>query len=1153
MLHRVPHLTCERAWSGLVLFYLFRYSRHFGFQKAQKYLELPIAVLFSRHSTINMEIYPHLVSSQSLRRSKQSLRRAKQSLRKSKQSLRRTKQSLRRANKQSLRRANKQSLRRANKQSLRRSKQSLRRSKQSLRRPNQSLRRSEQANTYNIVHLYSSYIKCINSGHCACACSCRSTLRRLTKQANVKRSRDRAPSRLPLKRIILAMRKRKNRLFLKHYFVRNVPKSSILNKIASNFKQCCFQFVQIQHIFINSFGYFKPCVNINMKNTAKQSLCNMFNSQNIAGNIANEQYHISQRALMLSGDIELNPGPVQNNSPTRLSSNVVLQQRLRCFQLRPFDVGGDGDCFFRAVSHHLYADPERHFEVRMAGIAYMRDNPERFIESNTEISWLEYLNNMSMQGTWGDAMIIQAVADQLKLKITIAETHEGFREYRIIQPVSSTQQLTHVYLGHIDEYHYVSTLPCTSMSGFVEIYPEQSTQSSRPKQTRTQYINKYMRQKRANETQSPEAKEKRRVHAKEYRKRKQASQSSQPLTLSIEAKQKKRLYAKEYRKQKQASESSQPSTLSIEAKQKKRLYEKEYRKQKQVSESSQPSTLIIEAKQKKRLYAKEYMKRKRASESSQPSTLSNEAKQKKRLYAKEYRKRKQVSKSCQPSTLRIQAKKKKRLMHAKEYRKQKRCEIEPLQSLISQFHDVVSQGPLYICTCCDQLWYKHSVIPVTTLKENIPDVQKRLLNRKSVNNVEWLCKTCNKHLKNNKVPPCAAINGLQFPEKPSFFDLNELECRLLAPRLAFQKLMQAPRGRQLKINGNIVNVPADVVNTVNMLPRFPNDTSTIKVNLKRRLQYKSSALSLNVRPNKVAEAAKWLVNNGNLYKDEGITFNDTWLEDNSNTQMLFDDSDNDQTSEGSENVVDCNAESLNCDTECKTQQSSACDDDEHWSEDEAEIPAGITDTMLTSPDFVTNNERQHILNVAPGEGNRPMSIFRDKYSEELAYPGIFLGQKRPDNTNSLTKVHYSEICKSELRRSERRAAMCVENIFFKTKKLQMKILLGQSQVALRKCQRNSSTITAGQLKQPGALDNMIDHDQGFKFLRAVRGSPPYFEKAKKDIFAMIRQLGSASLFCSFSSAKHNGLIYWEYLVNLLITKHTLTLNLRTSIGKRKVG
>ena len=42
------------------------------------------------------------------------------------------------------------------------------------------------------------------------------------------------------------------------------------------------------------------------------------------------QYDISQKKLLLSGDIELNPGPVQHtNSVTRLPSNVVLEQRLR--------------------------------------------------------------------------------------------------------------------------------------------------------------------------------------------------------------------------------------------------------------------------------------------------------------------------------------------------------------------------------------------------------------------------------------------------------------------------------------------------------------------------------------------------------------------------------------------------------------------------------------------------------------------------------------------------------------------------------------------------------------------------------------------------------------------------------------------------------
>ena len=74
--------------------------------------------------------------------------------------------------------------------------------------------------------------------------------------------------------------------------------------------------------------------------------------------------------------------------------------------------------------------------------------------------------------------------------------------------------------------------------------------------------------------------------------------------------------------------------------------------------------------------------------------------------------------------------------------------------------------------------------------------------------------------------------------------------------------------------------------------------------------------------------------------------------------------------------------------------------------------------MLTPTDFLNDSEREQIHNVAPGEGNRPLSIFRDTYSEELAYPGIFLGQKRPEDKQRLVSAYYSEICKSELRRSD---------------------------------------------------------------------------------------------------------------------------------------
>ena len=75
-----------------------------------------------------------------------------------------------------------------------------------------------------------------------------------------------------------------------------------------------------------------------------------------------------------------------------------------------------------------------------------------------------------------------------------------------------------------------------------------------------------------------------------------------------------------------------------------------------------------------------------------------------------------------------------------------------------------------------------------------------------------------------------------------------------------------------------------------------------------------------------------------------------------------------------------------------------------------------------------------------------------------------------------------------------------------SKKLQLKLLLGQSQIALRKCKLGNRTLTAGELKTPEGLRNLICHD-GYKILRALGGSPSYFEKSKKDLFAMIRQLG----------------------------------------------
>ena len=273
----------------------------------------------------------------------------------------------------------------------------------------------------------------------------------------------------------------------------------------------------------------------------------------------------------------------------------------------------------------------------------------------------------------------------------------------------------------------------------------------------------------------------------------------------------------------------------------------------------------------------------------------NEVKKKRHAaYMRQYRlkqtpedKKKQAAakqKSCLKQTA---EQKQKHVAQMRKYRskqtEQKACctangkehNIHVFDSLISKFHNIVSSGPFYICSCCDQMWYRHSVVFALQVRENNPGIDKYLTKKTSVQDIEWLCKMCERYLKKSKVPPCAVKNGMTFPPKPPFWDLNELECRLLAPRLAFQKIMQAPRGKQFKITGNVVNVAADVTTSISLLPWLPTQTATIKVNLKRKLQYKSSASSLNVRPSMVMQAAQWLVRNSALYREEGINLTKT--------------------------------------------------------------------------------------------------------------------------------------------------------------------------------------------------------------------------------------------------------------------------------------
>ena len=88
-------------------------------------------------------------------------------------------------------------------------------------------------------------------------------------------------------------------------------------------------------------------------------------------------------------------------------------------------------------------------------------------------------------------------------------------------------------------------------------------------------------------------------------------------------------------------------------------------------------------------------------------------------------------------------------------------------------------------------------------------------------------------------------------------------------------------------------------------------------------------------------------------------------------------------------------------------------------------------------------------------------------------------------------------------------------------------------------------MTASEVLSPDFVDTLVKQDDGFRVLRTLRGSPPYWEQAKKDVFAMIRQLGIPTWFCSFSAAETK----WKPLLKCL---SKLVDNRTCSMKKLKV-
>ena len=192
------------------------------------------------------------------------------------------------------------------------------------------------------------------------------------------------------------------------------------------------------------------------------------------------------------------------------------------------------------------------------------------------------------------------------------------------------------------------------------------------------------------------------------------------------------------------------------------------------------------------------------------------------------------------------------------------------------------------------------------------------------------------------------------------------------------------------------------------------------------------------------------------------------------------------------------------------------------------IYAPIEESLLAQQQTVMWNDDLY-LKIAPGENNVPISLLFDEHAEELSFPSIYLGQFRQFR-EGVTVTPFM-MATSELRRSDRQG-VTPHNLLYMAMKI-MRIRVRESlRVAFKHVGKNSN-ITKEQIQSVDYIHSCIESN--LAFLRSIPNSTWYWSERKKDLFAMIRQLGKQTVFFTISANE----IGWSDLLQLLykLNKH----------------
>ena len=386
-----------------------------------------------------------------------------------------------------------------------------------------------------------------------------------------------------------------------------------------------------------------------------------------------------------------------------------------------------------------------------------------------------------------------------------------------------------------------------------------------------------------------------------------------------------------------------------------------------------------------------------------------------------------------------------------------------------------------------------------------------------------LCSTCDRTLRQKKkMPAQCAKNGLQIDKLPVeaqdelLKNLNDLEKVLISKNILFIKIFQMPKTRWQKTIDKCVNVPLfcnDLLKTLNKLcplPRNPEDSGLIEVQLKRKLEYKNIVLKRYVNRDHLLEAVRILKESGHPgYQD--VEINDRF--------GIGDDEEEDEEIESKSDESSYKSMETNSSNHEEGEAKESDEEETEQAEDSIRknqfdlagqtlmtdrYPETSVETELKKVVAGSENSKSKPVSIAPGEGKIPTDLMRDKDFLINAFPHLFPTGKYGLNEERDVVLSMQKYFTQRLQNVNPQFAKDIAFVFTALYCIERATLERSINISYQR-----GKVVNGTLENFDNICSIFDD---------TPGSFRYWQKRRFEILAKLEQLGAFQFFFTLSCA-----------------------------------